>query len=614
MYEQHFNFSASPFTIAPNPRYLYLTDQHREALAHLAYGLQEKGGFVLLTGEVGTGKTTVCRCLLGRIPDHVDLALILTPTLGAEELLESICQEFGIEVRQGATAKVLTDALHHYLLDVHARGRRAVVMIDEAQDLDVQVLEQLRLLTNLETDEAKLLQIILLGQPEFLEKLRQPELRQLSQRIVARFHLVALKAGEVRAYIDHRLGLVGGSAAIFPSAVVSRIARLSKGVPRLINLLCDRALLGCYVQNQLQVDSRTLRRAAREVLGSPVAAGRMRRWHRRFLPSSAGGRSFTVAVAAVLLAGVVLVRFDPAWWQDISSSARDISSSAVEAVTVAFAHATLQTDTLPLGEPIADPADDRPPLDSPESVAPAPTEVLAEAPTEAPTDADAVVSATPGQPPAPLTWTALVGRGGTEADAYRALFRQWDIDYSPGDGGTPCQLAVENQLDCWHKSGGFDDLKRLNRPVLLKMISDAGRPFYAALLGVDGATLRLGIGDHSAQVSLDRFERAWTGEFTVLWRRPPGFVQTLRPGQASDFTAWVEERMSRFDGRKVGVSRSRVYAFDLSSRVQVLQRRCGLAVDGLVGRETVMLINGLLSKAPLLSGQFNRQCKRQFNV
>ena len=600
MYEKHFNFSASPFTIAPNPRYLYLTGQHREALAHLTYGLQEKGGFVLLTGEVGTGKTTVCRCLLGRIPDRVELAVILTPTLGVEELLESICREFGIEIGQGATVGTLTDALHRYLLDVHARGRRAVVMIDEAQNLDVQVLEQLRLLTNLETDEAKLLQIILIGQPEFLQKLERPELRQLSQRIVARFHLGALQAGEVRAYIDHRLGLVGGSTAIFPSSVVSRIARLSRGVPRLINLLCDRALLGCYVQNRHRVDLRTLRHAAREVLGGPVAAGRTRRRYTRYLPVSAKSVSFAAAAASVLLAGVVLVRFDPAWWRDLSS--------AVEAVTAQVASQTVTTASDPavLGEPVAGRVDDHLPLDSPGTVSPVPV------------DADAMPATVSGQPPVPLTWLALVDASPTEADAYRALFRQWDMDYSPGDGKTPCQLAVENQLDCWHKSGEFHDLRRLNRPVVLKMISDVGDPFYAALLVVDGDTLRVGIGERSAEVRLTRFRRAWTGEYTVLWKRPPGFIRTLRPGTASDFTAWVGERLARFDGRKVGVRQSRggsrVYDFNMSARVRVLQRRCGLAADGLVGRETVILINSLLSGAPLLSGQFNRQCKRQFNV
>ena len=604
MYEKHFNFSANPFTITPNPRYLYLTEQHREALAHLTYGLQEKGGFVLLTGEVGTGKTTVCRCLLGRIPDRVDLAVLLTPTLGVEELLESICREFGMAIGEGATVRALTDALHRYLLDVHARGRRAVVVIDEAQNLDVKVLEQLRLLTNLETDEAKLLQIILIGQPEFLEKLEQPGLRQLSQRIVARFHLTALKAGEVHAYIDHRLGLVGGGTTIFPPSVAARIARLSKGIPRLINLLCDRALLGCYVQDRRQVDLRTLRRAAREVLGSPVATYRTtRRW---YLPVSAKGRSFAAVVVSALLMGVVLVQFEPAWWRDLSS--------AVEAAAVTFTRVAPPTDAAVPGESVVGQIDDPSPPDSPKTVSPAPADASVAPADAAPADADVVPVTVSEQSPVALTWRALVDMSSTEADAYRALFRQWDMDYSPGDGKTPCQLAMENQLDCWHKSGDFHDLERLNRPALLKMVSDTGDLLYAALLAVDGATLRLGIGDRIAEVPLDRFQRIWTGEFTVLWKRPPGFVRTLRPGEASDFTAWVEERMARFDGRKVGALRSRVYDFDMSARVRVLQRRCGLVADGLVGRETVILINSLLSGAPSLSGQFNRQCKRQFNV
>ena len=268
MYKDYFGLKELPFSIAPDPRYLYMSDKHREALAHLVYGIHSDGGFVLLTGEVGTGKTTVCRCLLEQVPENSDIAFILNPKLSVEELLATLCDELKIQCPEGNTSvKVFVDRINAYLIEAHARGRKTVLIIEEAQNLSADVLEQLRLLTNLETNECKLLQIILLGQPELKEMLSRPELRQLAQRITARYHLESLSKKEVAAYVNHRLAVAGTHSALFPPATIDRLFRLSGGVPRLINLLCDRALLGAYVQGQHHVDTRTLTRAAREVLG-----------------------------------------------------------------------------------------------------------------------------------------------------------------------------------------------------------------------------------------------------------------------------------------------------------------------------------------------------------
>ena len=269
MYEAYFGLKEEPFSIAPDPHYLYMSQGHREALAHLLYGIERAGGFVLLTGEVGTGKTTVCRCLLDEIPDTTDVAFMLNPKLTVEELLATVCDEFGISYPDGNTSvKVFVSRINDYLLDVHTRGRRAVLIIEEAQNLSTDVLEQLRLLTNLETNQRKLLQIIMVAQPELLDKLSQPELRQLSQRITARYHLKTLSQKDVVAYVKYRLmvaGLIRGEP--FPPAVLKRLFRLTAGVPRLINVLCDRALLGAYVQGKERVDLKTLKTAAREVSG-----------------------------------------------------------------------------------------------------------------------------------------------------------------------------------------------------------------------------------------------------------------------------------------------------------------------------------------------------------
>ncbi|MYM86649.1 AAA family ATPase, partial [Rugamonas sp. FT82W] len=283
MYTHFFNLKQSPFSIAPDPRYLFMSERHREALAHLLYGVGSGGGFVLLTGEIGAGKTTVCRCFMEQIPDNCKLAYIFNPKLSVEELLLSICDEFGIALAPEGriSVKGYVDAINAYLLDSHAQGRNNVLIIDEAQNLSAEVLEQLRLLTNLETSERKLLQIILIGQPELRAMVARPELEQLAQRVIARYHLGSLSEAETGAYIEHRLAVAGAAAiAPFPRRLMGLVHSLAKGVPRRINLLCDRALLGAYVENQPQVTRNILRKAAAEVFAKPDAA-----------PGGEGGRA-----------------------------------------------------------------------------------------------------------------------------------------------------------------------------------------------------------------------------------------------------------------------------------------------------------------------------------
>jgi general secretion pathway protein A len=301
MYHQHFGLNEAPFSIAVNPRYLFMSQRHRDALAHLLYGVSGGGGFILLTGEVGTGKTTINRCLLEQLPDTTDLAIILNPALSAVELLASACDELSIAYPAGTQSlKALTDALHRYLLENYERGRRTVLMIDEAQHLDFNVLEQIRLLTNLETNDEKLLQIILIGQPELTEKLSRPELRQLNQRITARYNLQPLNFDETAAYIKHRLEVAGlkGGVSLFETSAVRRIHNLTRGIPRLINVLCDRSLLGAYGQKKSRVTRLLVRDAASEVFGE-VADKSL--WRRVLVPVVLGAALVLVLAVVWLL-------------------------------------------------------------------------------------------------------------------------------------------------------------------------------------------------------------------------------------------------------------------------------------------------------------------------
>ena len=271
MYTSYFGLKEKPFTIAPDPRYLFMSELHREALAHLLYGLQSDGCFILFTGEIGTGKTTVCRCFLGQLPPETDIAIILNPKVSVLDLLRTICEELAIpENDEPPSNKKYIDLLNAYLLDAHARGRTTAIIIDEAQNLDKDVLEQLRLLTNLETNTHKLLKIILLGQPELRNVLAAPEMLQLNQRITSRYHLAPLSPDDVRRYIQHRVMVAGGGTQrLFTAEAIRHIARISHGIPRIINLLCDRALLGAYVEGASVVSLNIVKKAAGEVLQGP---------------------------------------------------------------------------------------------------------------------------------------------------------------------------------------------------------------------------------------------------------------------------------------------------------------------------------------------------------
>ena len=597
MYERYFNLAENPFTIAPNPRYFYLSEQHREALAHLQYGLNENGGFILLTGEVGTGKTTAWRCLVENLPTDVDLAIVLNPRVNEVELLETICDELGIAYEQGSGIKSLTDKLNGHLLEACARRRRTVVIVEEAQNLSTEVLEQLRLLTNLETNESKLLQIILIGQPELLEKIAAPRLRQLRQRIVARFHLKPFDAKSVRAYINHRLSVAGASPRLFSDASVRKLAKYSKGIPRVINLICDRALLGCFSEERATVDVPMIHRAAREVFGTyqltadrklivkTTTSQRVQKGKRNYVRPAA---MLATAAAVVAVAVNLAPSYMPILFND-NSLPGNMIKHAVSMIEIDLDETVLATE-------VAERASD---TDDADVVNVAENDAIKTAPDVISSPQDIETDALP--------WQNRLAVASRQQDPYRTLFDLWGIELPEVLEQSPCEYALQHQLDCWHRRGKINSIKRVNRPALLKMISTEGQLFYAVLKSIDKfSRLQLAAADKTIEIGEDKLGDVWTGEYTLLWKRPENYRDTIYPGDTNQAVGWLSEQLASLPDYGPPVEESLSYGYNLESRIRLLQKRCGIFVDGLVGKETLIKINTLVGAPPKL--QQNEGC------
>jgi len=592
MYNQHFGLTETPFSISPDPRYLFMSERHREALAHLLYGLQIDGGFVLLTGEVGTGKTTICRCLLEKVPAHCDIAFIFNPKLTALELLRTLCDELHIAVPGNVPSlKELIDRLNAHLLASNARGRKTVLIVDEAQNLANDVLELLRLLTNLETNQRKLLQIILLGQPELRERLGETPMRQLAQRIVARYHLDPLSRREVGAYVQHRLAVAGARFCLFPPKVLDRLYRLSGGTPRLINVICDRALLGTYVKGQATVDARTLNKAAREVLGPP-ANGRLTRVAALLL---------AVAVLAALAGAYRLQPPAPITTARVAEAAEQALPNRPTALAVphelADGTARAPVTTFDTAEdPVPPPVEaDNPPQPLASEPAPQPAPPPASPPPAARAENTAITIAGPDQQE---HWLH-------EAMAVRALFEQWQIEVrQPTALDNACQRAAQVSLYCLHSRADLADLRTLNSPAIVELKQPDGPDFLATLLALESDRAKLTVAGAVREVPLDSLLRQWNGHYTLLWRAPPGWKQRLAPGARGAAVAWLDQRLARWEGAPAGAGTSERFGTELAQRVRNFQRAYGLQADGVAGPMTMARLAALTdTDAPALAQQ-----------
>lgn len=572
MYAAHFGLKDYPFAITPDPGYLYLSPYHQEALAHLLYGTEEHGGFVQLTGEVGTGKTTLIRTLLGQQLDKVDVALCLNPKLTVLEFVATICDELQIDYPKDSTSlKPLIDTLNQHLLQSHANGRRTVVIIDEAQNLSHEVLEQVRLLTNLETHRDKLLRIILVGQPELQQMLARPELRQLAQRITARYHLAPLNRRETTAYVAHRLNIAGSHSNLFSNAALRRIYRRSGGVPRLINIICDRALLGAYVNGYRRVDPNILRDAAQEVLGGNRRKRKLKPWF--------AGASLALLVA--VSAGI--------YWQwptsslALLSALTQIQPSEPEQKAAAD---TVAIVTEPKPEPKPEPKLE--PKLEPE-LEPVPIE-----PASLPIPAASAASSDISDPPASfdLAGELLKLDATVPHSAMQRLLQLWDDQLVITTSSSPCQAIETRNLRCLSGRTDWTTLRRYNRPTVLDLISPDGdiRQVMVRELNPDHALLDWD--ERSQRVDLDQLDPLWTGNYLLLWR-PPVAQSLIGPGSRGAAVAWLRRQLALASEQPLLEPLSDLYDADLEQQVRRFQRSQQLQIDGLVGAQTLLLLNNI---------------------
>ncbi|RZJ55257.1 MAG: peptidoglycan-binding protein, partial [Acidovorax sp.] len=542
MYAPFFGLQHPPFSIAPDPRYLFMSERHREALAHLLYGLDAGGGFVLLTGEVGAGKTTVCRCFLEQIPQHCNVAYIFNPKLTVRELLRSICDEFGVPHKPTVpggveTVKDYIDPLNASLLAAHGAGRNTVLIIDEAQNLSASVLEQLRLLTNLETSERKLLQIILIGQPELRAVVAQPAMEQLAQRVIARFHLGALTPQETHQYIAHRLAVAGLNGPLpFDRRAIQRVHKLSHGIPRRINLLCDRALLGAYAAGARQVTKTIVNRAAREVFDAP-ASGRAWQGARALPRWASAGIGAVAGAAAVAAAGWVL----GVWPVQTAGTAGAGPAAAPSAAAASSTTSALTSSTRGAASngAAAGPA-------RAASAGAANTATAATAGTASTTAASGSPTASAA---APGTLSALEqfvqAQPASDAGAWQALASAWGVTLPAG--ADACATLPRDGLRCYrNRRAGLNLVRQIDRPVLLALYAseDAEAPVSVVLRGLDNDTATLEGAGRTLQVPVAELAQAWRGDIATLWRTPEGMPERGDIAESTAGAAWLDQRLA----------------------------------------------------------------------
>lgn len=548
MYTSFFGLNEKPFSITPNPRYLYMSERHTEALAHLIYGIKDGGGFVQLTGEVGTGKTTLIRGLLQRLPDNADIALILNPQLSATEFLEAILEELSIDIPEKSDSiKALIDALNKYLLANYSNGRRTILIVDEAQNFSVDVLEQIRLLTNLETARHKLLQITLIGQPELRTILARNDLRQLAQRITARYHLQPLTQIETQEYVAHRLKVAGATRPIFSQPACRELYRLSGGIPRVINVISDRALLGAFTIDQQLIEPRLVRQSAAEVYGQD--------------PNMESGWRVALRFAAVASVGALLI---------------------AAAVITVLRFTDVRSPTTSNTQSVVLPA--------PQIATTAQEPVAGRAISEVgATPVETVLAAKPVE--TALEELLLAEAENTDTrSAFQHLFSIWGVAFEEKNVRA-CEHARNYQLSCFYKRGSLTQIQQLDRPAILTLHDLFGGTHQVVLIGLNANTAVIALGGAEHAISTASLSELWFGEYMLLWRPQLATIKSFMPGMQDPDVTWLRRSLATIQGSPINPMQSDVFDAELEARVRDYQIARRLAVDGLVGQQTQIVIN-----------------------
>ncbi len=583
LYQDYFGIRENPFSIIPDPHYLYMGPRHQEALAHLLFGVGEGGGFVLLTGEVGTGKTTVCRALTEQLPERVDLALILNPKLGELELMSAICDEMHIVYPEETdNLKGFFDLVNRHLLDAHSRGRNPVLLIDEAQALPEESIELVRLLTNLETSEKKLLQIILVGQPELNTILAQPHFRQTAQRITARYHLGVLGLADCKKYIDHRLHVAGMNDTVFSVGAIKIIQKNAGGIPRLINSICDRAMLGAYANGSKKVSRKIASMAAGEVLGRGPTPGASSVW---------------MSGAAVMLIALfsVFVAIDPmgygfkekirkvtySMFAEMNFSAVSIKPQVIKPEKVITEILTppkqIIKNEIKIEEPIAPIAENKTPVPSENNLN------------------------TPDEDVGKTSLLNELTKSGTLEIAFVKLFNLWEKDYLKSTGVTPCDKAQDAGLSCMQGTADIKGLRAINRPALVSFSMPNGESLYGVITQIKnkeagGSNLTIEFDERQITMLPNALALRWKGDYLVLWKQPEYYIRPLSVGIQGDDVVKARQLLAisgygdaPLDSEGRG---SQFFGTTMQSKVMSFQRDFGLTPDGIIGSETLLKITG----------------------
>ncbi len=560
-YTSHFGLKTIPFALSPDPNFLYLSTQHREALEHLVQGVDEGSGLILLTGEVGTGKTTLCYRLVNQLADSFDAALLSNPCLTPQELLAAIFDKLHLHYNDSFTIKDFTDILDNYLVTAESVGRKTVLIIDEAQNLTVEVLEQIRLLSNIED---RLLRIVLVGQPELKKILKQKNLRQLSQRITASYHLKPLSYNELRAYIHHRLTVSGAESEFFSKSAARYIYRYTQGIARLTNVICDKALLNAYVANKQQVDVSAVRKAIQKVqVESPA--------HR-----SPWGWTSAILGIVVLLGGLI-------WWATYSQ----IMSAQPTLET------PIQTEILHTEE-----------LENSTDLVHDPLTIMANA--NEVVIVDEVEPAVTNEPEeVELTLINILQNEGIPSNtqaAFETLFQLWGENYNNLTGNTACERALTKGLACVYQTGKWKDIQNYNRPAVIELVTEIGEQHHAVITQIQGDLVTLNFDGKIFDFTRQQIDDYWLGQFLLLWLPPSIPTPILRAGITHDDVRWVRKRLNILENKQVAdADLSAKFDTDLRRRIVQFQRQQRLLIDGIIGEQTMLLLDSHSNLGPHLN-------------